>query len=333
MSLVISRSQGCVLLPASVGAAVIVLSACVFDATGLGGETGSGDVGGVESMSTDATGDDGGSSATGATSDSSAGSESEGVSGTTTTGAETTGEPSTSGPSTSDPSTSDPTDPSMGTGGDPCDSPVTVYPDGDDDTFGDPDGALETCEPPPGHVDIAGDCDDGNGSVFPGADEVCDGVDNDCDLKVDEHSEANSGACNGCKTVVAEDRVYYFCPDEGEWRSAVAWCALRGAQLVSINSEAEFSLVWSQIKSQAGDFWIGADDLEEEGVYVWADGTTLSDEDPGWALDEPMTDGVFELDCAVLGGGWLSMTPGRYRTALCDQLIDPGWICEAELDG
>jgi len=337
MSLAISRSLGCVFLPASVSAVVILLSACAFDATGLGLETGSGESGGVGSMSTDATGDDGQSSTTGGTTVSSAGSESggaSGTSGTTTSAAETTGEASTSEASTSGASTGDLTASSTSTEGGPCDSPLTVYPDADGDTFGDPDGALETCDPPPpGHVEIAGDCDDGKSSVFPGADELCDGVDNDCDLKVDEHSAANSGACNGCKTVVAEDHVYYFCPDEDEQSSAVAWCAKRGAQLVSINSEDEFALVWSQIKSQAGDFWIGADDMEEEGVYVWADGTPLSDEDPRWAVDEPMADGVLlELDCVVLGGGWFSSTPGRYQTALCNQLIDPGWICEAELD-
>ena len=30
------------------------------------------------------------------------------------------------------------------------------------------------------------DCDDGNGSIYPGATEVCDDLDNDCDGQVDE---------------------------------------------------------------------------------------------------------------------------------------------------
>jgi hypothetical protein len=35
-------------------------------------------------------------------------------------------------------------------------------------------------------VSAAGDCNDGNPAIFPGQVEACDGVDNDCDLAVDD---------------------------------------------------------------------------------------------------------------------------------------------------
>ncbi|MFT4976751.1 MAG: hypothetical protein ACI8S6_002656, partial [Myxococcota bacterium] len=58
--------------------------------------------------------------------------------------------------------------------------------DADGDTFGDADSVIEDCDPPEGYVDNTEDCDDLNGSAHPGAEEVCDEADNDCDTLVDE---------------------------------------------------------------------------------------------------------------------------------------------------
>jgi hypothetical protein len=57
------------------------------------------------------------------------------------------------------------------------------------DADGDGYGGAETtqaCSAPPGYVDVPGDCDDTSATVHPGAPEVCDGKDNDCDYLVDE---------------------------------------------------------------------------------------------------------------------------------------------------
>ncbi len=68
---------------------------------------------------------------------------------------------------------------------DAADAP-TWYADVDGDGFGDPDGALRSCEAPGAHLADASDCDDRDAAVFPGAPETCDGVDQDCDGAVDE---------------------------------------------------------------------------------------------------------------------------------------------------
>ena len=61
------------------------------------------------------------------------------------------------------------------------------YPDGDGDGFGAVDGAaVLSCAQPSGHVENAEDCDDAVSAIYPGADELCDTVDNDCDGDVDE---------------------------------------------------------------------------------------------------------------------------------------------------
>jgi len=44
------------------------------------------------------------------------------------------------------------------------------------------------CEAPAGSTEAAGDCDDTRATTFPGATEVCDGADNDCDGAVDEEA-------------------------------------------------------------------------------------------------------------------------------------------------
>ena len=62
----------------------------------------------------------------------------------------------------------------------------TWYPDADGDGFGDTDAGEALCEPPDGWVQVGNDCDDADGSVFPGAAEVCNGEDEDCDGEIDE---------------------------------------------------------------------------------------------------------------------------------------------------
>ena len=56
----------------------------------------------------------------------------------------------------------------------------TYYLDQDGDGFGDPATAyIDLCAT--SGLDVAEDCDDTDGAVFPGADELCNGRDDDCD--------------------------------------------------------------------------------------------------------------------------------------------------------
>ncbi len=63
---------------------------------------------------------------------------------------------------------------------------LTWYADGDSDTYGDTDVVLEDCEQPSGYVAESGDCNDDDDTIKPGADELCDGVDNDCNDLIDD---------------------------------------------------------------------------------------------------------------------------------------------------
>ena len=64
--------------------------------------------------------------------------------------------------------------------------PATWYLDADADGFGDPGVTVVDCDQPADHVPAAGDCDDSDPDQYPGADEYCNGEDDDCDGAVDE---------------------------------------------------------------------------------------------------------------------------------------------------
>ena len=62
----------------------------------------------------------------------------------------------------------------------------TYYLDADSDGYGDPSEPVDACTATDGLVDDATDCDDTKGAVNPGATEVCNGVDDNCDTKLDD---------------------------------------------------------------------------------------------------------------------------------------------------
>lgn len=75
---------------------------------------------------------------------------------------------------------------------DDCDTQIddgvkpTWYKDGDGDSYGNAAISTVSCTAPTGYVSNSLDCDDSNASTHPGAVETCNGVDDDCDLTVDE---------------------------------------------------------------------------------------------------------------------------------------------------
>lgn len=63
---------------------------------------------------------------------------------------------------------------------------VTFHADADGDGYGNPAVAQGACSQPPGYVSNNNDCNDSNAAIKPGAAELCDGVDNNCNGLIDE---------------------------------------------------------------------------------------------------------------------------------------------------
>ena len=68
---------------------------------------------------------------------------------------------------------------------DAVDAP-TWFADGDSDGWGSASTSLTWCSPPEGFVADGTDCDDTRADVRPGAPEICDSADNNCDGAIDE---------------------------------------------------------------------------------------------------------------------------------------------------
>lgn len=105
------------------------------------------------------------------------------------------------------------------------------YQDGDEDGFGDRSSALHVCALPSGDTDNDEACDDGHVSVYPGAEERCDGLDNNCDSRVEDGLLGLKALCPGlpCNELYTEgpddgDSLYWIAPDGDGPDAFEAYC-------------------------------------------------------------------------------------------------------------
>lgn len=82
----------------------------------------------------------------------------------------------------------------------------TFYYDGDGDGYGLDSTTVDACEEPSGYTAMPGDCDDGDPTISPGATEICDLVDNDCDDLIDDDDSSVDAWTTG--------NTYYLDADE-----------------------------------------------------------------------------------------------------------------------
>lgn len=63
---------------------------------------------------------------------------------------------------------------------------LTRYQDADGDSYGNLSVTIQACDAPEGYVNNSLDCNDSNSSIKPNAIEICNQLDDDCDLTIDE---------------------------------------------------------------------------------------------------------------------------------------------------
>jgi MYXO-CTERM domain-containing protein len=69
---------------------------------------------------------------------------------------------------------------------------LTWYDDSDFDGYGNPNDSMNSCSQPTGYVADNSDCNDGEETTYPGADEYCDGYDNNCNGNINENSAVDA---------------------------------------------------------------------------------------------------------------------------------------------
>ena len=106
---------------------------------------------------------------------------------------------------------------------------ATWYADTDGDGYGDAEVTELACEAPSGFVEDATDCDDAVAGVNPEVEEVCDGIDNDCNTLVDE-----SSAVDALSWYADQDGDGFGDPGSGELA-----CETPGAGYLSDNTDCD----------------------------------------------------------------------------------------------
>ncbi|MCA9514038.1 MAG: C-type lectin domain-containing protein [Myxococcales bacterium] len=130
----------------------------------------------------------------------------------------------------------------------------------------------------------------------------------------------NGEGCEPCvERALATGGRVAVCFPLRTWADAREDCVARGGDLVSARDAA----TWAAVRDAAltigwQGLWIGLNDRETEGRFVWSDGTAVGF--TGWSNGEPNDAGGNE-DCVQLtpwsGGLWNDLDCGRKLAYVC----------------
>ncbi len=208
----------------------------------------------------------------------------------------------------------------------------TYYADFDGDGYGTPELTAVDCSAPDRFVDNDLDCDDSDTRVSPDGIELCDGLDNDCNA-------ATAETClNGCSPQERDGDVYLFCSTAVTFSVAKTACVAEGMHQIRVDDLVEQNWMSSQRTVAFGALprvWMGGNDANAEGVWVWHDDVQFWQGGAGgvepdgvfsrWRGGEPNNGNGVE-DCGTVDDN----ANGRWDDRACNQVHR--FICERDAE-
>ncbi|KAL2099694.1 hypothetical protein ACEWY4_004088 [Coilia grayii] len=129
-----------------------------------------------------------------------------------------------------------------------------------------------------------------------------------------------------------DNRCYFFSTSTLSWNEARTDCESRNGNLMSIHSVHERTWVRTQVEGQI--YWIGLNDIVEEGVWEWSDGTVFNPLLAYWRPNQP-DNWQDDEDCGQVdsNGQWNDESCGVRRRYICKrENPNPPVVCD-ELNG
>lgn len=135
-----------------------------------------------------------------------------------------------------------------------------------------------------------------------------------------------SPTCDGCSSDAIAGKTIRYCDESVSWQEATNRCVADGGLLATINNADEDAQARSLVADPNGPAgsvgWIGLDDRETEGHFIWQTGTFVPF--TNWHPGEPNDSGGNE-DCTIMQDvGALSIR--RWNDIPCD--LNRAYFCE-----
>nr|XP_061808779.1 C-type lectin domain family 10 member A-like [Nerophis lumbriciformis] len=147
-------------------------------------------------------------------------------------------------------------------------------------------------------------------------------------------STSQKGTCTKCDECWEPngESCYYFSPDALTWEDSRRFCTNSSGDLVKIDSYNKQKFLARRLLDimsfEEDKFWIGLTDSQQEGQWLWTDGSPLNLSLAFWAPWEP-DDWVNERggeDCARIGDPDIAKELQSWFDRACS--IPHRWICE-----